>query len=31
MLEMDPFEAIDIDNEINFQVAEAVWHATRKA
>jgi CMP-N-acetylneuraminic acid synthetase len=25
MLEIDPFEAVDIDNEINFQVAEAIW------
>lgn len=25
MLEIDPFEAVDIDNEINFQIAEAIW------
>ncbi|MCE9649643.1 MAG: acylneuraminate cytidylyltransferase family protein [Parvibaculum sp.] len=25
MLEIDAFEAVDIDNEINFQVAEAIW------
>jgi CMP-N-acetylneuraminic acid synthetase len=30
MFEMDPFEAVDIDNEINFQVAEAIFHAQRK-
>lgn len=27
MFEMDPFEAQDIDEEINFQVAEAIFHA----
>jgi CMP-N-acetylneuraminic acid synthetase len=31
MFEMDPFEAQDIDEEINFQVAEAIFHATRGA
>jgi CMP-N-acetylneuraminic acid synthetase len=30
MFEMDPFEAVDIDNEINFQVAEAIFNAQRK-
>lgn len=30
MFEMDPFEAEDIDEEINFQVAEAIFRATRK-
>lgn len=25
MFEIDPFEAVDIDEEINFQVAEAIW------
>lgn len=29
MFEMEPFEAQDIDEEINFQVAEAIFHATR--
>jgi CMP-N-acetylneuraminic acid synthetase len=29
MFEMDPFEAQDIDEEINFQVAEAIFRATR--
>ncbi len=27
LFEMDPFEAQDIDEEINFQVAEAIFHA----
>jgi CMP-N-acetylneuraminic acid synthetase len=27
MFEIDPFEAEDIDIEINFQVAEAIWRA----
>ena len=31
MFEMSPFEAIDIDEEINFAVAEAVFHKTRGA
>ena len=31
MFEIDPFEAQDIDEEINFQVAEAIFHATRGA
>lgn len=31
MFEMDPFEAQDIDEEINFQVAEAIFRATRGA
>lgn len=26
MFEMDPFEAVDIDEEINFRVAEAIYH-----
>lgn len=30
MFEMDPFEAQDIDEEINFQVAEAIFRARRK-
>lgn len=30
MLEVDPFEAVDIDNEINFQVAEAIWRVRRE-
>lgn len=30
MFELDPFEAQDIDEEINFQVAEAIFKATRK-
>jgi CMP-N-acetylneuraminic acid synthetase len=29
MFEMDEFEAQDIDEEINFQVAEAIFKATR--
>lgn len=29
LLELDPFEAQDIDEEINFQVAEAIYAATR--
>lgn len=29
MFDMDPFEAQDIDEEINFQVAEAIYRATR--
>ncbi len=29
MFEMDPFEAQDIDEEINFQVAEAIFRAQR--
>ncbi|MEO9298509.1 acylneuraminate cytidylyltransferase family protein [Devosia alba] len=29
MLEMDPFEAQDIDEEINFHVAEAIFRSTR--
>lgn len=29
MFEMDPFEAQDIDEEINFQVAEAIFRSTR--
>ena len=31
MFQMDPFEAQDIDEEINFQVAEAIFAATRGA
>jgi CMP-N-acetylneuraminic acid synthetase len=31
MFEMDPFEAQDIDEEINFQVAEAIFNARAKA
>ena len=30
MFEMDPFEAQDIDEEINFQVAEAIFRAQSK-
>lgn len=30
MFEMSPFEAIDIDEEINFAVAEAVFHQLQK-
>ncbi|WMT87480.1 acylneuraminate cytidylyltransferase family protein [Pelagibacterium sp. 26DY04] len=29
LLELDPFEAQDIDEEINFRVAEAIYAATR--
>lgn len=31
LFEMSPFEAQDIDEEINFQVAEAIFRATRGA
>lgn len=30
MLEIDPFEAVDIDNEINLQVAEAIWRVRQQ-
>ncbi|MBC2835115.1 cytidylyltransferase domain-containing protein [Paragemmobacter straminiformis] len=30
MFEMDPFEAVDIDEEINFRVAEAIYHGTKE-
>lgn len=30
MFEMDPFEAVDIDEEINFRVAEAIFHTMRE-
>ena len=30
MFEMDPFEAVDIDEEINFRVAEAVYHGLKE-
>lgn len=30
MFEMDPFEAVDIDEEINFRVAEAIYHGLKE-
>ncbi len=30
MFEMDPFEAVDIDEEINFRVAEAIYHGMKE-
>lgn len=30
MFEMDPFEAVDIDEEINFRVAEAIFHTMKE-
>ena len=30
MFEMDPFEAVDIDEEINFRVAEAIYHRMKE-
>lgn len=30
MFEMNPFEALDIDEEINFRVADAIYHAMKE-
>lgn len=30
MFEIDPFEAVDIDEEINFRVAEAIYHTLQE-
>lgn len=30
MFEIDPFEAVDIDEEINFRIAEAIYHTLQE-